>query len=74
MLLIMTQIEKIITSMNMMLKNTKVTGLIPLPDSEKKYGRWTFGYNTNDYTLYFSNGDIYVDTNFGLYVADKINL
>jgi len=70
----MTQIQKIITSINMMLKNTEVKGLILLPDSKKKYGRWTFGYNTNDYTLYFSNGDIYVDTNFGLFVADKINL
>jgi hypothetical protein len=69
----MKEIEKIITSMNMMLKNTEVIGLIPLPES-KKYGRWTFGYTTNDYTLYFSNGDIYVDTNFGLFVADKINL
>lgn len=66
--------EKIIVSMNLMLSKTKVVGLIPLPDSRKNYGRWTFGYNTNDYTLYFSNGDIYVDTNFGLFVADKINL
>ena len=67
------QIEKIIASMNMMLRRTKVTGLIPLPETKKNFGRWTFGYNTNDYTLYFSNGDIYVDTNFGLFVADKFN-
>ena len=60
--------------MNLMLSKTKVIGLISLPDSKKNYSRWTFGYNTNDYTLYFSNGDIYVDTNFGLFVADKINL
>lgn len=67
--------EKIIASMNLMLSRTKVIGLIPLPESRKKDTyRWTFGYNTNDYTLYFSNGDIYVDTNFGLFVADKINL
>ena len=67
--------EKIIASMNLMLSRTKVTGLTRLPDNKKKHAyRWTFGYNTNDYTLYFSNGDIYVDTNFGLFVADKINL
>lgn len=67
--------EKIIASMNLMLSRTKVIGLIPLPESRKDYSwTWTFGYNTNDYTLYFSNGDIYVDTNFGLFVADKINL
>lgn len=70
----MATTENIIASMNMMLKKTKVTGLIPLPDSKKNYGRWTFGYNTNDYTLYFSNGDIIIDTNYGLFVADKINL
>ena len=66
----MTQTEKILTSMNMMLKNTEVIGLIPCT----KRSRLTFGYNTNDYTLYFSNGDIYVSTNFGFFVADKINL
>jgi hypothetical protein len=67
----MTQLEKIIASMNMMLKNTEVVGLIP---TNKKMGSMTFGYNTNDYTLYFSNADIYVSTNFGFFVADKINL
>jgi len=66
--------EKIISSMNMMLKNTEVKNLIPLPASRKNYGRWTFGYNTNDYTLYFSNAEVYIDTNFGLFVADVVNL
>ena len=66
----MATTERIIASMNMMLKNTEVIGLIPCT----KRNRLTFGYNTNDYTLYFSNGDIYIDTNYGLFVADKINL
>ena len=66
------QIEKIIASMNMMLKNTEVTGLIL--KEKKSTSRMTFGYNTNDYTLYFSNAEVYVDTDFGFFLADIINL
>jgi hypothetical protein len=34
----------------------------------------TFGYNTNDYTLFFSNGEVFVNTDSGLFVAEVINL
>jgi hypothetical protein len=65
--------SKIITSMNTMLKNTEVRDLIK-PKYNKDCSRMVFGYNTNDYTLFFSNGEIFINTDSGLFVADVINL
>ena len=65
--------NKIIASMNQMLKDTEVRDLTEVRN-QKNCSRMTFGYNTNDYTLFFSNGEVFVNTNSGLFVANVINL
>jgi hypothetical protein len=56
-----------------MLRNTEVRDLVK-PKNNKDCSRMTFGYNTNDYTLFFSNGEVFVNTDSGLFVAEVINL
>ena len=65
--------NRIIASMNIMLKDTEVRDLVKSIHNTD-LSRMTFGYNTNDYTLFFSNGEVFVNTYSGVYVAEVINL